>query len=119
MSNEEPFKPHPNLSDEINHNIAKSEVEGGVFTKDCPVGTVLSVRTKNTAYTLDRRADDWYISGHAQYCPEPTKCAIVGSTWGGSCIKIAFIGRDMHLEVALDKQGVLTTGTIQEVTEVK
>jgi hypothetical protein len=125
MPNEEPsnkpehFTPHANLSDEVNHNIAKSEVEGGVWLKDCPVGTVLSVRTKYTAYTLDHRAEGWFISGHVNHCPVPVPCAVVGSTWGGSMIKLGFIGRGMRLEIVVQAEGMMTTSTIQEITEIK
>ena len=30
------FAQHPNLSDEVNHNIVQAEIEGGVFLKDLP-----------------------------------------------------------------------------------
>src|SRR3974390_3011808 len=35
------FRCHPNLSDEVNHNIVQSEIEGGVFLSDLPPATVL------------------------------------------------------------------------------
>ena len=38
------------------------------------------------------------IWGHPQYCPEPVPVRIKGSTWGGSMLKLRFIGRGMRLE---------------------
>lgn len=113
---------HPNLSEEINANIAQSEIEGGVFIDKLPVGAVLHVRTQNTSYTVEKREDGMYISGHAKYCPEPMKTAIVGSTWGGSMLKAGFIGRGMHLEFTdprYGRRGTVTTSEIKEITEVQ
>ena len=38
------------------------------------------------------------ISGHPEFCPEPVQVAIAGSTWGGSMLKLQYVGRGMHLE---------------------
>lgn len=111
---------HPNLTPEVNRNIAQSEIEGGVFLDKLPVGSVLHVRTMNTSYTIEKREDGNYISGHPKYCPEPTRAAINGSTWGGSMIKIGFIGRGMFLEFHTVKHaGRITTSQIQDITEVQ
>jgi len=32
------FKPHPNLSDEVNRNIVQSEIEGGVYLDELSEG---------------------------------------------------------------------------------
>ena len=41
---------NPNLTPEINAAIHESELMGGVFIKDLPVGKTLKVRTQNTVY---------------------------------------------------------------------
>lgn len=111
---------HPNLSDEINSNVAKSEIEGGVFLNKLTVGTVLHVRTKNTSYTIEKREDGFYISGHDKYCPTPKQVAISGSTWGGSMLKVGFVGRGMHLEFTCEGFHLpITTSEIQDITEVQ
>ena len=94
----EPFKPHPNLSDEVNDNISRSEVEGGAWLKDLAIGRRLSVVTRNRVYTIEHRPDGFWIWGHPKYCPEPVLCYINGSTWGGSMLKMKFVGIGMHLE---------------------
>jgi hypothetical protein len=93
------FTPHPNLSDEVNHNIAQSEVEGGVHLEDLAQGSRLEVQTQHRWYTVINCGDGWaLISGHPKYCPRPLPVRILGSNWGGSMLKMRFIGRSMHLE---------------------
>jgi hypothetical protein len=94
-----PFMPHPNFSDEVNRNIAQSEIEGGVRLDDIPGGLLLEVQTLSRSYTvLIGGPGKELIWGHPRYCPEPVPVRIAGSTWGGSMLKVRFIGRGMHLE---------------------
>ena len=111
------FVPHRNLSGEINSNIIQSEVEGGVHLRDLLYGETLEVVTRNRPYTLVIRHDDHVlISGHPEFCPEPVLVHINGSTWGGSMIKLAFVGRGMHLEFRHpDYIGPILTSQIVDV----
>jgi len=94
-----PFMPHPNFSDELNGNIVQSEIEGGVSLDDLSEGARLEVETRNRWYTiLIRDGGEQLIWGHPKYCPDPVPVRIAGSTWGGSMLKLRFIGRGMHLE---------------------
>jgi hypothetical protein len=94
-----PFMPHPNFSDEVNRNIVQSEIEGGVCLDDLSEGARLEVETQNRWYTiLIRGRGKELIWGHPQYCPDPVPVRIAGSTWGGSMLKLRFIGRGMRLE---------------------
>jgi hypothetical protein len=93
------FMPHPHFSDEVNRNIAQSEIEGGVWLDDLAEGVMLEVETQNRWYTIVIRGrGKELISGHPQYCPAPVPVRIAGSTWGGSMLKLRFIGRGMRLE---------------------
>jgi hypothetical protein len=93
------FMPHPNLSPEVNRNLTRSEIEGGVYLDDLSDGVVLEVETQNHGYTIvtGSHGND-LIWGHPQYCPSPVVVKIAGSTWGGSMLKVRFLGRGMHLE---------------------
>ena len=94
-----PFMPHPNFSDEVNRNIVQSEIEGGVCLDDLSEGARLEVQTQNRGYTiLIRGRGKELIWGHPQYCPAPVPVRIAGSTWGGTMLKLRFIGRGMCLE---------------------
>lgn len=107
------WQKHDGLSDQINNNIAESELQGGVWLKDLPTGTSLRVTTrKNTRYLLEHREDGWWISGNKHYCPKPTKCYLRGSTWGGGMLKMGFIGRGMFMEFMLEVEGERRVGAV-------
>ena len=112
------FKPHPNLSDQINANVIQSELEGGVHLRDLPTGAVLEVQTCRRGYTIVNQGDgEALISGHPEYCPSPVLVKIHGSTWGGSMLKEQFIGRGMHLEFRHPAFLPITTSRILEIRE--
>lgn len=91
--------PHPHLGDEINSNIVRSEIEGGVHLEDLPLEATLEVQTQNRCYRLVHCGNGLaFISGHPEFCPEPVLVKIHGSNWGGSMLKAAYVGRGMHLE---------------------
>lgn len=113
------FAPHPNLGDEVNRNIVQSEIEGGVFLEGLPPDTVLQIRTQHHFYTAQLLGEgSALISGHPQYCPEPVQVTIAGSTWGGSMLKMRFIGRGMRLEFHHPAYSTpIITSAIQEIRE--
>jgi hypothetical protein len=113
------FTAHPNLSDEVNGNIIQSEVEGGIALGDLPPSTVLEIQTQNHRYTAVFLGESQVlISGHPEFCPEPVLVAIAGSTWGGSMLKLRYIGRGMHLEFCHPEYRTpIVTSRIQDVRE--
>src|ERR1700674_6141263 len=113
------FTPPPNLSDKVNGGIIQSEIEGGVFLHDLPPSTVLEIQTMHHCYrAVLLGGSDAMISGHPEFCPEPVLVAIAGSTWGGSMLKLRYIGRGMHLEFCHPEYRTpIVTSRIQEVRE--
>jgi len=113
------FTPHPSLSDEVNRNVIQSEIEGGVFLEGLPPDTVLQICTHHLFYTVLLLGEgSVLISGHLQYCPQPVQVTIAGSTWGGSMLKMRFIGRGMHLEFHHPAYSTaIITSPIQEIRE--
>ena len=110
------FVPHRNLSDEVNHNIVQSEIEGGVYLDDLPHGATLDVQTQNRHYILVYRGQGQaLISGHPKFCPNPVLVKIHGSNWGGSMLKVRFIGRGMHLEFRHPEYRTIMTSRIIEI----
>ena len=124
-------KAHPNLSDAINANIQAMQAAGGVWVLEhpeyvnaeikaepvLPIGSIISVQTKNTRYILRKTGvESFNIQGHPKYCPTPTTCNIHGSTWGGSMLRVGWIGRGMHMEFSLKEHGTLSTSEIQEIS---
>lgn len=122
----EPFKPHPNLGDEINRAIVENELKGGVFLDSVPVCKKIEMTTQNRVYMIEKRLDGYYISGHPEFCPTPTKINIHGSTFvqKSNMIKIKFIGRGMFLEFSKpqpddpEKNQTTWTSEIKEVREL-
>ena len=114
------FAPHPSLCDEVNRNIVQSEIEGGVFIEGLPSDTVLQIRTQHHSYTAHLLGKgSALISGHPQFCPKPVPVTIAGSTWGGSMLKLRYIGRGMHLEFHHPAYSTpIITSAIQEICEV-
>jgi hypothetical protein len=108
-----------NFSAEVNRRIIQSEIEGGVHLRELPDGSTLEIDTENRSYRLvltnDGRA---WISGHPKFCPEPVLVSIHGSSWGGSMIKLAFIGRGMHLEFRHPDHQTITTSRILDIRAV-
>jgi hypothetical protein len=113
------FVPHPNLDERVNRNICQSEIEGGVFLGNMEPGAVLVVETRNRMYLLECRGENQVlISGHPEFCPEPVRVDVHGSTWGGTMLKVHFIGRGMHLEFSHPEFGIIHTSQIQEIREL-
>ena len=111
---------HPNLSDEINRNIIRSEIEGGVHLKDVGPGEVLSIQTKNHDYRLVYLGDGVaLLSGHPRFCPRPIQVEIHGSTWGGSMIRDRYVGRGMRLEFGHPEYRVVVTSPIVEIRALR
>ena len=115
------FLPHPNLSDAINRNIIQSEMEGGVYLPDLPPESGLEIETQNHFYTLRRRGQgEVWISGHPAFCPMPVPVRILGSNWGGSMLKVSFIGRGMRLEFRHPSYRTpIVTSRIREIREIQ
>jgi hypothetical protein len=110
------FVAHPHLSDSVNHNIIQSEIEGGVHLRDLPPGSVLSIQTKNRSYRMVVVGDGTvFISGHPEFCPEPSEVWINGSTWGGSMLKMNYVGRAMHLEFVHPVYRTILTSRIVDI----
>jgi hypothetical protein len=70
-----------------------------VYLKDLPVQGRLEIETQNRRYTLvNEGGGEAFLCGHPEFCPEPVRVRIHGSSWGGSMLKTAYVGRGMHLE---------------------
>ena len=115
-SNPKLFRAHPHFSDSVNRNIIQSEIEGGVHLRDMPPGSVLSIQTNSRVYNMVVLGDETaLLSRHPEFCSEPTEVRIHGSTWGGSMLKMKFLGRGMHLEFARPGHRAILTTRILDI----
>ena len=55
------------------------------------------------------------ISGHPEFCPEPTEVQVHGSTWGGAMIMTNYLGRGMCLEFEHPQHQVIITSRIEDI----
>lgn len=83
----------------------------GLFVKDLQDGSIVFVQTRHTQYIFTKRGEQ--IIGLAvkedgstpKYLPFEIPVRIHGSTWGGSMIKLGYIGVEMHLEFSTYEDG--------------
>jgi len=93
----------------------------GIFLKDHPDHLIV-VQTQNTRYEFI--SEGGKVLGRAikpdgstpRYLPEQVPVNIHGSTWGGSMLKIGYIGVEMYLEFSTEGvPGTITTSAIVSV----
>ena len=112
------FSGSSSFAREVTCGIVRSEIEGGVYLTEIQEGEALEVQTENRSYRIELRdGRAAYISGHPVFCPEPTRVAIRGSSWGGSMLKVAFVGRGMYLEFRHPEFETITTSRILDIRQ--
>lgn len=73
----------------------------GINIHNLKSGITVFVTTKNSTYKIVKGDRDKYhviIHGGVRF-PEPTDGNFAGSTWGGSMIKVGWIGYGMNMEI--------------------
>ena len=106
------------LAPEICLNIQKSKEDGGIFINKLEPGSQIIAHTKNSKYTLTTKAlgsCNVTIQG-GEYFEEPTDGVLSGSTWGGSMIKLGWIGKDMRMELWSEVTRTVTTTPVRKAT---
>ena len=90
-----------------------------MFLNDLPPSTILQIQTLNHCYTaVLLGGSEALLSGHPEFCPEPVQVAIQGSTWGGSMLKLQYVGRGMHMEFRHPGYATpIVTSAIQEIRD--
>jgi hypothetical protein len=96
--------------------IKKSEKDGGIFLNDVPKRALVEVQTNNSIYTIaiiDVKKAEVIVKGNNKHLATPKTCFLLGSTYGGSMLKLGWIGVDMHLQVSVIGGPILTTSPIR------
>lgn len=101
----------------------EQEKKGGLSLSPLPKGTKLIVETRNSFYELviDEGKEVTLFGGTnkdgSTRFPQPIKGIVYGSTWGGSLLKVDWIGQDMRLEMHIKgTDRVLSTSPVKNVT---
>lgn len=90
-----------------------AEIEGneGLDVRQAePLLTIL-VRTYNSLYRIIplQRGDCRVLIQGGQFFPQPTEAHFAGSTFGGSFLKMAWIGMGLHMEINSGGQRIITS----------
>ncbi len=83
----------------------------GIELIDVDAFTTLVVRTDNSVYriTIFRpHAREVLVQG-GKFFPERTHACLSGSTFGGSCLKMGWVGLGLHLEFHAGDQWIITS----------
>jgi len=88
------------MLDERLQKLYKIQEElGGIDTRKLKPGTKVKVWTKNSIYEMEilNYGGDVLVQG-GKYFQEPTPMIFTGSTWGGSMLKMGWVGHMMSME---------------------
>lgn len=105
----------------IKRMISLQEERGGFSIEDLPLGTKISVETRNSIYEIEIIKDSKILimggvlkdSNNIRF-PKPVEAILTGSTWGTSLLKRNWLGEEMRMEIFYE--GVLiTTSPIKNV----
>ncbi len=75
------------------------------------LSTTLVVRTDNSVYRitiLKPHAREVFVQG-GKFFPERTRACLSGSNFGGSCLKIGWVGLGLHMEFHAGDQWIITS----------
>jgi len=98
--------------------IERQERKGGFNVTLLESGTKITVETSNSIYHLvvvEGREitilGGMKSTGEIRY-PKPVPAIFIGSTWGGTMMKVDWIGEDMRMEIIVGGN-VLTTSCVK------
>jgi hypothetical protein len=89
----------------------------GVHLRDLPAFTTLLVWTMNSLYrVVVTRWPEVYVQGGA-FFPDPTLAYVDGASFGGSCLKVGWIGAGLLVEIRSGGRRVITSPVLAITTE--
>ena len=83
----------------------------GIGLIDVDAFTTLVVRTDNSVYRitiLTPHLCEVLVQG-GQFFPERTRACLSGSNFGGSCLKVGWVGLGLHMEFHAGGQWIITS----------
>ena len=89
----------------------------GVYLRDLDPITTLRVQTENTRYEITVRQPprSVVLVRGGRFFPETTEASFGGSSFGGSCLKLAWFGVGLHMEFHYTG-GWIITSRVRSIT---
>ena len=81
----------------------------GLSFRDVDPLTTLIVRTRNSCYRIVTSSDGSVIVQGGSFFPDATPARIEGSGFGGSLLKVAWIGIGLRMEIVANGQRIITS----------
>ena len=81
----------------------------GIYLRDIEPMTTLTIRTCNSHYQVIVSRDTSVIVQGGQFFPDATPARIDGSGFGGSLLKVAWIGVGLRMEIFANGQRIITS----------
>lgn len=81
----------------------------GLSFRDVDPLTTLIVRTRNSHYRIVTSGDGSVIVQGGSFFPDPTPARLEGSGFGGSLLKVAWIGIGLRMEIVANGQRIITS----------
>ncbi len=90
--------------------IPETDATGGILLDSLPVGTVVSVETKNTTYTVTTQGNgEAIIFGHPEYCPEPVSVRGIGATYPSKVFREGYLAPELRFTFPTGGKRVTTS----------
>ena len=102
--------------DGFSDEVARTE---GLYLRDLDPITTLRVQTENTLYeiTVPRPPRSVVLVRGGRFFPETTEANFGGSSFGGSCLKLAWFGVGLHMEFHYTG-GWIITSRVRSITVI-
>jgi hypothetical protein len=104
------------LDEKIQRLVEIQEELSGIDTRKLKPGTQVKAWTKNSVYEMEivNCIGDVLVQG-GKYFPQLTPTTFTGSTWGGSMLKIGWIGYMMSMEFQYtEKNKIISTTFVRK-----
>lgn len=89
--------------------VAASSAADGIMLRDLDPLTTLLVRTCNSLYRIVISEDTAVFVQGGQFFPEMTDARLDGSSFGGSFLKMGWIGVGLRMEIWAGGQRIVTS----------
>jgi hypothetical protein len=100
------------LDSSIRRLFQEQDDFGGIDVSKLKIGTVVTVETQNNTYKLRVLGDRMVAVQGGRYFESEQERPFHGSTFGGSMLKMNWIGYDMRMEFG-NGRGVITTSPVR------